>query len=139
MNIRSLILLILPLLLTSCYEPERDCQSVKDGTFTFKSIIDGEETTTTFTRMGGIEIDYFSGKADTSTVRWINDCEFVATKLHPKNRAEEQSVHMKILSTTDNSYTFEYSIIGESRKSKRNRHQDLAIKSVEVDKLTDHV
>ena len=31
---------------------------------------------------------------------------------------EEQAVHMKILSTTDNSYTFEYNIVGDNNKSR---------------------
>ena len=118
MKISIIILIISAILLSSCYQPQRDCQSFKDGTFIFKSIIDGKETTTTFTRNGNIEIDYFNGKADSSSIRWINDCEFVATKLHPNNKAEEQAIHMKILSTTDNSYTFEYSRIGDSRKLK---------------------
>jgi len=118
MQIRNIFPLIFAVLLSCCYQPQRDCQSFKDGTFSFKSTIDGKETTTTFIRKGELEIDYFSGKADSSSIRWINDCEFIATKLHPKNRAEEQAIHMKILSTTDNSYTFEYSRIGESRKLK---------------------
>ncbi len=106
------------LLLYSCYEPQRDCKSFKDGTFTFTTEIDGEEKTTTFIRKGDLEIDYFEGKIDSSSIRWINNCEYVVKNLHPKNKAEEKSIHMKILSTSDNSYTFEYSIVGESRKSK---------------------
>ncbi|MCW5516685.1 DNA topoisomerase IV [Muriicola sp. Z0-33] len=116
MQIRTIIPLVLAVLLSGCYQPQRDCQGFKDGTFTFKSIIDGKESTTTFVRNGDLEIDYFNGKADSSNIRWINDCEFVATKLQPKNKAEEQAIHIKILSTTDNSYTFEYSRIGDSRK-----------------------
>ncbi|MBT8183458.1 MAG: DNA topoisomerase IV [Eudoraea sp.] len=113
---KIMLLLFSGIMLGSCYQPKRECQSFKDGTFTFESIIDGKATTTTFTRNGDLEIDYYSGKADTSSIRWINDCEFIATKLRPKNNSEEQAIHMKILSTTDNSYTFEYSRIGDSRK-----------------------
>lgn len=65
-----------------------------------------------------MEIDYFNGVADTSSVRWINDCEYIVKKLNPKTRLEEQSIHMKILTTTENSYTFEYSIVGKSQTSK---------------------
>ena len=50
-------------------------------------------------------------------MRWINDCEYVLKKMRPKNRSEEKSVHIKILSTTPNSYTFEYGIVGEPKKS----------------------
>ncbi len=74
--------------------------------------------TTTFERQDSIEIDYFRGKADTSRIRWINDCEYVVEKLHPKNRAEEKAVHMKILTTSEDSYTFEYSIVGQDKKQK---------------------
>ena len=99
------------LVLTSCYQPERNCEKFKNGTFTFSSVINGEEKTTTFVRNDKIEIDFFDGKSDTSSVRWINDCEYVVKKLNPKNKAEEKSIHMKILSTTDDTYTFEYNIV----------------------------
>ncbi len=65
-----------------------------------------------------LEIDFFNGVADTSSVRWINDCEYIVKKLHPKSKSEEQSIHMKILSTTENSYTFEYNIVGKSQTSR---------------------
>jgi len=106
------------LVLSSCYQPQRDCKVFKDGEFSFTTTIDEKEVTTTFIRKGGLEIDYFNGKIDSSSVRWINDCEYVVKKLHPRNKAEEKSVHMKILTTTDNSYTFEYSLVGDSNKSK---------------------
>ena len=80
--------------------------------------INGEEKTTIFERSGELEIDYFEGKADSASIRWINDCEYIVKKLNPKNMAEEKPIHMKILSTTGNSYTFEYNIVGQSRKSK---------------------
>ena len=102
----------------SCYQPKRDCHNFKTGEFTFTSTIEGKEVTTTFIRNDSIEIDFFSGVADTSAIRWINDCEYVVKKIRPKNRSEEQSVHMKILSTTDDSYTFEYSIVGKSQRSR---------------------
>jgi len=117
---RTLYVLLLLLLLAtiSCYEPQRDCKAFKDGTFTFTSIIGEEEKTTTFVRNGTVEIDFFEGKSDTSVVRWINDCEYIVKKMNQTSKAEEKSIHMKILSTTDNSYTFEYSIVGDNRKSK---------------------
>ncbi len=104
--------------LSSCYQPQRDCKAYKDGKFSFTTTINKKEVTTTFMRKGGLEIDYFNGKADSSSVRWINDCEYIVKKLHPRSKAEEKSVHMKILVTTDNSYTFEYNIVGDNNKSK---------------------
>jgi hypothetical protein len=102
----------------SCYQPERNCTQFKEGKFSFTSTVNGEVLTTTFIRKNDIEIDYFQGKSDTSSVRWINDCEYIVKKLNPKNMAEEKSVHMKILSTTDDSYTFEYNIVGNKKKSR---------------------
>ncbi len=134
MRDRSVYLLFFFTLISSCYQPQRDCISFKEGTFAFTSTIDGEEQTTTFTRTGDIEIDYYAGKQDSSSVRWINECEYVVKKIHPKNRAEEQSVHMKILSTTDNSYTFEYSIVGDSRKLKGTATRTSLSTDVEVEK-----
>ncbi|MDT7830394.1 DNA topoisomerase IV [Pricia sp. S334] len=114
---RLLISCPLVLLLASCYQPQRDCKSFKNGRYTFTTTIDGEEKTTLFVRNDTMEIDYFEGKADTSAVRWINDCEYVVKKFNPNSLAEEKSVHMKILSTTDDSYTFEYGIVGRDKKS----------------------
>lgn len=106
------------MLLSACYEPERNCRDFKDGSFQFTAVVDGEEMTTRFERNGDREIDYFKGKADTSEVRWINDCEYIVRQLNPRNKSEEKSIHMKILSTTDSSYTFEYGLVGEARKSR---------------------
>ena len=114
----SWVLILFILLLGSCYQPERNCEEFKTGTFTFTTEIDGEEKTTTFIRSGDIEIDFFEGKSDTSSVRWLNKCEYIVKKINPKSMAEEKSIHMKILSTEQNSYTFEYSIVGDSRKSR---------------------
>ena len=80
-------------------------------------MINSEEKTTTFVRYDTIEIDFYEGKSDTSSVRWINECEYIVKKLNPRNMAEEKSIHMKIRTTTDSSYTFEYGIVGETTKS----------------------
>ncbi|EAR01201.1 hypothetical protein [Maribacter sp. HTCC2170] len=115
---RIIFLLVTLFTLYSCYLPERNCKDFKDGEFSFTSVLNDKEVTTTFVRKGDLEVDYFEGKIDSSSVRWINDCECIVKKLHPRNKAEEKSVHMKILTTTDNSYTFEYNIVGDSNKSK---------------------
>ena len=109
--------LIVFCIISSCNEgPQRDCSQFKTGRFEFSSLIDGDTLTTVFERKNGIEIEYFKGSQDTSTVRWINDCEYILKKLHPKSRAEEKSVHIKILTTTDSSYTFEFSAVDEPKK-----------------------
>lgn len=118
MILRALFTCIILLLVVSCYQPKRNCENFKTGEFTFTTVINGEEKTTTFVRTNKIEIDYFDGKVDTSSVRWINDCEYIVRKLNPKSMAEEKSIHMKILSTTDDSYVFEYNVVGDSKKYK---------------------
>ncbi|WP_029034813.1 hypothetical protein [Salinimicrobium terrae] len=105
-------------LLTSCYEPQRNCEDFRTGTFEFESYLEGELVKTRFVRNDSIEIDYFRGKADTSSVRWINDCEYLLSNLNPKNRAEEKPIHMKILTTKDNTYTFEYGLVGDAKKQR---------------------
>lgn len=108
---------ILFLFCLSCQSPpERNCKDFKTGTFEFTSVVDGKEITTTFTRINSIEVDYFQEKQDSSTVRWINDCEYILKRINPKNRAEEKPIHIKILTTTDSSYTFEFNTVGEAKK-----------------------
>jgi hypothetical protein len=58
-----------------------------------------------------LNIDYYEGIVDSSSVRWINDCEFILKKLNPKSNAEKDAIHMKILTTNGtSSYTFEYKL-----------------------------
>ena len=106
------------LLLTSCFNAERNCTDFKTGTFEFQSYLEGELVTTRFTRNDSIEIDSFRGKTDTSSIRWINDCEYILKNLHPKNRAEEKPLYIRILTTKGNSYNFEYGLVGETDKRK---------------------
>lgn len=112
------ILLLTALLLSSCYEQERNCSKFKTGTFEFESFLDGELVKTRFTRNDSIEIDYFKGETDTSSIRWINDCEYIIKNLYPKTREEEKPLHIKILTTKGDTYTFEYGLVGETRKER---------------------
>lgn len=105
-------------LLTSCYNVERNCKDFKTGEFQFEYEVNGVKKTSHFVRNDTLEIDTFEGKTDTSKVRWINDCEYILEKMNPKNMAEKQAIHMKILSTTENSYTFEFSKLGNTNKQK---------------------
>ena len=112
------LLLFITLLLQSCYQQERDCAKFRTGTFEFESFLDGELVKTTFTRNDSIEVDHFRGATDTSSVRWINNCEYIIKNLNPKNRSEEKPLHIKILTTKGNTYTFEYGLVGETQKQK---------------------
>ncbi|MEO2052342.1 DNA topoisomerase IV [Flagellimonas beolgyonensis] len=110
---------MLLLFVLACKQPpQRDCTDFKTGKFSFTTTINGEEKTTYFTRTLDMEVDEFEGKIDSSTVRWINDCEYVLRNMNPKNMEEEKSIHIKILTTTDSTYTFEYNAIGDKRKFK---------------------
>ena len=112
-------LLILPLLLLmSCYDADRNCKDFKTGKFKFEYEVDGVMKTTIFERNDTIEIETFEGKTDTASIRWVNDCEYVLLKLHPKNMAEEKAIGMKILTTSKNSYTFEFGMIGVDEKQR---------------------
>ena len=104
--------------LTSCYNQERNCADFKTGTFVFEQEIDGVKHSSTFVRNDSIEIETYNGKTDTASIRWINDCEYVLEKLHPKNMQEKKAVHMKILSTSGEEYKFEYGIVGSKTKER---------------------
>ncbi len=107
---RYILSLLCVLSLLSCYETERNCKDFKTGTFEFNYTIDGIEKTGRFKRTKNLNIDYYEGKIDSSSVRWIHDCEFILKKLNPKSNSEKDAIHMKILSTTEDSYTFEYKL-----------------------------
>lgn len=115
---RLISLSLLLLLVTACYEQQRNCEKFKVGTFEFQTLLNGELATTTFVRNDSIEIDYFQQKSDTSSIRWINNCECILKNLNPKNRSEEKPLHMKILTTDKDSYTFEYGLVGSTKKEK---------------------
>lgn len=115
---KILIPLLTSVLLTSCFQPERNCQDFRTGTFQFKSYLNGELVTSKFIRTDSTEIDIFNGKADTSSVRWVNDCEYILKNLHPKNMQEEKPLQIRILTTNKKGYTFEYGVVGESHKER---------------------
>jgi hypothetical protein len=113
------IILVIPLLvLMSCYNAERTCKDFKTGTFKFEYEVDGIKKTTLFERKESIEIETFEGKTDTSSIRWINDCEYILQKIKPKNKAEEKAIVMKILTTSKDSYTFEFGTVGSEQKQR---------------------
>jgi len=118
MNIKSVLLLPLLLLVVSCYNVEHNCKDFKTGKFSFEYEVDGEKKITLFERNDSIEIETFEGKTDTASIRWVNDCEYILRKLHPKNMAEEKAIGMKILSTSGNTYTFEFGMVGNDQKQK---------------------
>lgn len=112
-----LSLSILFLLLTSCFNsPERNCTDFKTGIFEFVTVNGSDTLVSVFERYEDYEIDRFQNKVDTSTVRWINDCEFILRNKHPKNNQEKEAVHIKILETDLKGYRFEYGYLSEAIK-----------------------
>ena len=100
-NISTVI--IISLLLYSCYQPERNCKDFKTGIFEFTYEIGDTLKVGKFVRNEKYSIDYYDNQVDSATVRWYNDCEFVLQDVNSKT-----AIQYKIISTTDSSYTFEY-------------------------------
>jgi hypothetical protein len=103
----------------SCYNVERDCIPFHNGVFKFSQIINGEIKTSIFSRDSLYEIESYEGKIDTATIRWVNDCECILTKLNPNSNQEKRPIQIKIISTQENTYSFEYSLVGDTKNSKR--------------------
>lgn len=117
---RFLVLAIVAVITTSCFNsPTPKCTDFKTGTFSFTYTINGEEKTGVIERNEKYQIEHYENKVDTSAIRWVNDCEFTATLLHPKTNAEKKPILIKILTTTQNSYTFEYNEVGDLK----NKHK----------------
>lgn len=112
------LLIAIVLSFSSCYDIERNCTDYKTGSFYSEVIIDDIVYKSDFTRTNNLQIEDYKGKTDSTQVRWINDCEMIFKTVNPKSMAERKDVHLKILKTTDSSYTFEYSYVGEKLKQK---------------------
>ncbi|WP_104733688.1 DNA topoisomerase IV [Hanstruepera ponticola] len=115
---KPLYYFLLLLSLTGCYQIERNCQDYQLGTFKSEVNINDSLYVSSFTRTKTLQIETYNNKVDSSQVRWINDCEAIFKTINPKNRVEKKDIHLKILTTTDSSYTFEYSYVGDKIKQK---------------------
>jgi len=100
-------------LLTSCYSVERDCENFKMGEFEFSYKLNDTIQRSLFTMTLDYEIEEFNSVIDSSSISWVNDCEFVLTKVNPKTNQEKRPVRIKIIRTYENSYDFEYSSVNE--------------------------
>jgi len=112
------LIILSALVFSSCYEVERNCNDFKTGTFESTITIDRVDYTSTFSRTSELQVEAFNGSIDSTNVRWINDCEMVFKTINPKNRAEQKDSHLKILTTTKDSYRFEYGYVGDTNKQK---------------------
>lgn len=111
-------ILLLILFITFSCQKQLECnpKGFKTGKFEFIQEVNGAKETTTFERTDKLQIETYKGRTDTASVRWVNDYEFILQKLHPRNMAEKKAISMRILSTKEKTYTFEYSFVGESKK-----------------------
>lgn len=114
----KILFLLFLFILISCNNHERNCSDFKTGKFEFVQVVNGKKDVSIFNRTDKIQIETYNKKTDTATVRWINDCEFILQKQHPKNRKEQRAISIKILFTEKNSYTFEYSFVGSNVKQR---------------------
>ncbi|APY00357.1 hypothetical protein CLV86_0205 [Lacinutrix venerupis] len=112
------LLVTLSIIILSCQQPERNCTDFKTGFFKFNYTEKGVEKTGYILRSENLQIETYDGKTDSSEVRWINDCEVIFKTINPKRMVDKNDIHLKILTTTDSSYTFEYSYVGETKKQK---------------------
>ena len=106
---------------TACYTNERNCKAFQTGSFIFYSIVDGDTLSSRFVRNDSIEVDYFFETPDTANIRWVSDCECIVTKRNPLTFQEAKAVQMKILSTFEDGYIFEYNLVGDRSNVQRGR------------------
>ena len=112
-------ILILAFLFISCYNVERNCVDFKTGVFEFSTEVNDSLVTSTFTRTNEFEIELFNGIKDSSTIKWVNNCEFLLTKLNPRTNQESRPVRIKILRTYGDKYDFEFSQVNNPQKVTR--------------------
>ena len=111
--------LLLAILFINCNNPDRNCKDYHTGNFYSETTVNSKTYKSTFLRKdNGIQIEEFEGKVDSSSVRWVNDCEMILSPINPKSLTEKKNILIKILATTDSSYTYEYSYLGNSKKMK---------------------
>ena len=106
-------ILVLLLLLTSCYTADRDCSEFRTGKFEFSYELNDTIKKSIFTRTLDYEIEEYDNVVDSSSISWVNDCEFILTKLNPKTNQEKRPVKIRIIRTYEDSYDFEYSSVSE--------------------------
>ena len=103
----------------SCYNVERNCVDFKTGIFEFSTEVNDSLVTSTFTRTNEFEIELYNGIKDSSTIKWVNNCEFLLTKLNPRTNQERRPVRIKILRTYGDKYDFEFSQVNNPQKVTR--------------------
>ncbi|MGB3592476.1 MAG: DNA topoisomerase IV [Nonlabens sp.] len=109
---KQCLVLLVCFLLTACYQNTRDCKDYRTGTFKWEQESGGKLLTSTFIRTETLQIETFENVVDTSRVEWINDCEWRAIPINPKSNADSRAYLFKIIQTTDDGYSFEFTQSG---------------------------
>ena len=115
----SFFLVFFGLLLFSCVIPEKNCSQFKIGEFNFESKTENGVYNSRTIRNDSIEIEFFGSSIDTSKITWVSECEYLLRKLRPKTISEKKAVSVKIISTSENTYLFEYSFVGDKENRAR--------------------
>ena len=105
----------------SCYKVEKNCDDFRTGTFEFSSIVNGEIKKSKFVRSETLEIEFYDNKIDSAAVKWVNNCEFILTKINPTSNQDKRPVKIQILSTNTKEYFFEYSLVNNPEKRFRGK------------------
>lgn len=105
----------------SCYNVEKNCDDFRTGTFEFSSIVNGEIKKSKFVRSETLEIEFYDNKIDSAAVKWVNNCEFILTKINPTSNQDKRPVKIQILSTNTKEYFFEYSLVNNPEKRFRGK------------------
>ena len=110
----------------SCYNVERICEDFHTGSFQFHHIIGYQLQTSRFLRTASLEVEYFNEQVDSASIRWINPCECVLTKLNPASNQDKRPIAIKIISTSQKEYVFEYSLVGDQKNKQRGTIQKIS-------------
>ena len=105
---------------------ERNCEDFHTGTFQFQQIIRDQLQTSRFLRTASLEVEYFNEQIDSASIRWINPCECVLTKLNPTSNQDKRPIAIKIISTSQKEYVFEYSLVGDQKNKQRGTIQKIS-------------
>ena len=116
---KNSLLLILFLSLSGCYQVERNCTDFHTGTYEFEQIVGDKLLRSTFIRTDSLEVEFFEDKIDSASIRWVNDCECILTKLNPETNQDKRPISIRIVSTSKKDYVFEYALVGNSKKKQR--------------------
>jgi len=118
-------LILVLTLCVACYSTERNCLPFHQGVFEYTTVVNGEIKTSRFERNADYEVEYYDGKIDSASIRWVNDCECILTKLNPVSNQDRKPLQMRILTTKKNEYTFEFSYVGNAQNKQRGTIQKI--------------